>query len=119
MAARELQIYTYGSAKRKHPPANVEHDFNVCGVSNKNKVKGINLKKHTGFDGDLQERIINTDRFQAYITKITELVEKRNLKCISIHCLKGRHRSVCVANYLKDKIYPDANVYHMELGKSY
>ena len=42
-------------------------------------------------------------------------VEHSDLKCISINCTKGRHRSVAAAEILKKTYYPNATVKHLTI----
>lgn len=94
---REIVIYTWGSAKRNSKPADSEKNFNVCGVSS-HKPHGVNLKKCTGLDREVQIPISKSRQFPAYEEAILSyILANRNVKAISINCQKGRHRSVAVS----------------------
>ena len=116
---RKLVIYTWGASLRKACPHKTGHNFNVCGVSYRKKATGVDLRKMTGMDEELKAKIATAPRFEAYITAIVKVVERDDLSVISINCRKGRHRSVAVANVLKDRYYPNAQVVHLELGRIY
>ncbi len=115
---RELYIVTWGKKFRKASPYEVEHNFDVCNLSYKNK-KDINLKKTTGMDDDFKDMIVSTDRAKNFIHSIVRVIETKNLSRIGISCRQGKHRSVSIANYLKDCYYPNATVFHYEQKKSY
>ena len=42
-------------------------------------------------------------------------IEQEDLKCISVFCAKGRHRSVSLATLLKLIYYPRATVTHLTI----
>lgn len=116
---REIIIQTWGNRLRKSHPQESQRNFNVCGVSYKKRTSEIDLRSMTGMDKVLKDKISTAPRFDMYIASIVRIVENENMNSISVNCSKGRHRSVSVANYLKDKFWPKAKVYHIELGKFY
>ena len=115
----EIVILTWGNRLRKSAPKESQHNFNVCGVSYKKRASGTDLRNMTGMDDELKNKIASAPRFDMYTKSIVKVVTKDNLSCISINCHKGCHRSVSVANYLKDTYWPKAKVYHIELNKNY
>lgn len=116
---REITIVTWGNRLRKHAPNESQHNFNVCGVSYKKRANGTDLRTMTGMNEELKNKIATAPRFDKYTKSIVKVVERDNLSIISINCHKGRHRSVSVANFLKDKYWNNAKVFHIELGKNY
>ena len=59
------------------------------------------------------------DRYNQFMAKIVEKVEKDDLQIISINCQFGKHRSVALGNLLKDRYYFNAKVIHLEINKIY
>lgn len=111
---RELMIYTWGTMKRQKCPYPSQYNFNLCGVQYIPQDTNVLLTK-TGMDKDIQNEIFSKMRFRRYLDQIVRIIEEKNLKCISINCYAGLHRSVSMANMLKN-FYPKATVSHIELG---
>ena len=116
---RQLVIYTWGASLRKLCPKQTQHNFNVCGISYRKNCTGVDLRKMTGMDDELKMKVESSPRFEMYISSNINVVERDDLTIISVNCRKGRHRSVSVANILKDKYYPNSKVIHLELNKTY
>lgn len=106
---RELIIYTRSNNRLNKN----EHVFNAENINLKDNI--FDLKLYTGFDNEIKEIILNSNRFIGFINKI----EKEDLHNIDITCKLGRHRSVAIANIIKDKYYRNAQVIHLELNKIY
>lgn len=112
---RKLNIYSYGKKHRIKPPSDCQCTFNAC-ILNSNRA-GLDLKKFTGLDIEIQKRIESCSYFDKFMEMIITKIEKDNLNTIAIYCSAGRHRSVSCCEILKNKIYPKSTIYHMELNK--
>jgi len=112
---RKLMIYSYGKKHRKKPPTDCQCTFNAC-ILNSNRA-GLDLKKMTGLDRDIQKRIETCSYFDTFMEMLITKIEKDNLHTIAIYCSAGRHRSVSCCEILKNRIYPKSSIYHMELNK--
>ena len=97
-------IYTWGNKRRKQPPSQCEHNFNVCNVTAGYKPYGVNLKKVDGRDERLQEKIQRGKNYELYMEKLIEKVVKFGMTNIGINCHKGRHRSVGFAELAKKEL---------------
>lgn len=83
------------------------------------------LKNKTGLDTDVFNYVINNDTAYNYLEKIINLIDyyvgyrkhKHNSMTITIACTGGQHRSVAVAEYLKNNLGYDINVVHTDLEK--
>lgn len=109
---RELIIYTRSNNRLNKN----EHVFNAENINLKDI---FDLKLYTGFDNEIKEIILNSNRFIGFINKMINKIEKEDLHNIDITCKLGRHRSVAIANIIKDKYYRNAQVIHLELNKIY
>ena len=116
---RQITIYTWGKNFRDNFPYKLDCNFNVCEISYRNHTRDFDLRKSSGMDPDLKDRIMSTDKARDFAVSIVNKVERDNLHVIGINCSKGKHRSVSIANYLKDVYYPSATVYHYEQKKYY
>lgn len=110
---RELIIYTRSNNRLNKN----EHVFNAENINLKDNI--FDLKLYTGFDNEIKEIILNSNRFIGFINKMINKIEKEDLHNIDITCKLGRHRSVAIANIIKDKYYRNAQVIHLELNKIY
>lgn len=116
---RELIVYTWGNRRRSAAPRAAQRNFDASGLSHHSSGKRLNLKEKTGMDSDLKEDIMESDKFQAFARCIALKVETKDISVISVCCHQGRHRSVSIANHLKDVFFPNAVVVHLEIGKHY
>jgi RNase adaptor protein for sRNA GlmZ degradation len=112
---RKLYIYSYGKRHRKKPPTDCQCTFNAC-ILNSNRA-GLDLKKMTGLDRDIQKRVETCSYFDTFMEMLITKIEKDNLHTIAIYCSAGKHRSVSCCEILKNRIYPKSTIYHMELNK--
>ena len=112
-SSRELLILTWGRKVRKSTPHNSQKNFNAAILNGRRK--GLNLKKLDGRSVDVQNVVERCSLFPDFVMGVIKNVEKDDLKCISINCSKGRHRSVAGALLLKKHYYPNAQVIHLEI----
>jgi len=110
---RELLIYTWGKALRKSAPGDSEHNFNA-GILN-GRGGGADLKTMNGLWEEVQNNVASCGLFPRWISMVCAKVEHSDLKCISINCTKGRHRSVAAAEILKKLYYSRATVRHLTI----
>ncbi len=113
---RCIKIYTWGYRHRKQPPSSdVERDWDASNLTF-NDNHSWDLSTLTVMDKEFRTAMLQTPRFAAFAKSIVIAVEKGNLTSISIQCAQGRHRSVAIANHLKDTFWHEAVVQHVELG---
>lgn len=110
---RPLLVYTWGKALRKAAPGDSEHNFNA-GILN-GRGGGADLKSMNGLWDEVQSNVASCGLFPRWISMVCAKVEHSDLKCISINCTKGRHRSVAAAEILKKTYYPNATVKHLTI----
>lgn len=114
---RNLTIYTWGNSNRKHKPEESELNFNVIPIVSLKRESGLNLKKLNGTNREIQSCLFQNKKFNSFIDHIVTTIESNpSLSCISINCKNGIHRSVAVAEILRNEYYSNANVIHLELG---
>jgi RNase adaptor protein for sRNA GlmZ degradation len=120
-AERDLVIYTWGAKKRRSCPHETGASFSVEHLAYREgaSAHGIDLSETTGMDPELKKIVSEAARFRGSMAAIIDRVERENLTSIAINCRHGWHRSVAMANVLKDLHYPKAKVTHLELGKTY
>lgn len=112
---RELLIYTWGKSCRKYKPQDSQINFNA-GILKIDR-KELILKNKNGLSKDVQQIVKNSTSFMCFIAQIVNKIKSDNtLHCISINCKEGRHRSVSVAEMLKQIYFPNAQIIHLELG---
>lgn len=112
---REVTITTYGSRRRSGPDTQTnQRNFDVSNVPL--KVDPRCLTTLTGKDPEIRDLVARTPRFRRFVCGVVRAIERDNLTEVSINCHQGRHRSVAVAEILRDTYYPRAKVRHMELG---
>lgn len=114
----QLHIITWGEKHRDAPVA-VDAVYNVRSISYRRHVKDMDLSKTTGMDDELKNLITSLVSAKNHINNIIKDVKEKGHTKIAVICAHGWHRSVSVANYLKDNHFPDAVVYHYELEKYY
>lgn len=110
---RRLTIYTWGKKYRKYKPDQSRHNFNA-GIINGHR-KGMNLKKITGLNPDVQKAVKSGKGYIKFMEEMITKIETENLHVISINCTAGRHRSVSCAEILKREFYPNTVIHHLEL----
>eukprot|EP00438_Fugacium_kawagutii_P016519 Skav222457 [mRNA] locus=scaffold3319:151576:152598:+ [translate_table: standard] len=110
---RLLLVYTWGKALRKAAPGDSEHNFNA-GILN-GRGGGADLKSMNGLWDEVQSNVASCGLFPRWISMVCAKVEHSDLRCISINCTKGRHRSVAAAEILKKTYYPNATVKHLTI----
>ncbi len=109
-AERELTIYTWGANQRKEIKETVDHHFDVRNISLDDPPR-----TETGRDATVQTRILSITKFYNYIQNIVKKIEDKHYNSIAICCHRGKHRSVAIAEILKNKYYPLATVVHYEI----
>ena len=88
------------------------------------------LKEKTGNDPEVQDYVMENDKSQIFLEKLTDMVdflipnyilEGKNQLVIAIGCTGGRHRSVTLANALYQKLDKQENygvrIEHRDIGK--
>lgn len=88
------------------------------------------LKEKTGNDAEVQDYVMNNDKSQIFLKKLTDMVEflipnyileGKNQLVISIGCTGGKHRSVTLANALYNKLKVQKSygvrIEHRDIGK--
>ena len=88
------------------------------------------LKEKTGNDPEVQDYVMDNDKSQIFLDKLTDMVdflipnyilEGKNQLVIAIGCTGGKHRSVTLANALYQKLDKQENygvrIEHRDIGK--
>ena len=88
------------------------------------------LKEKTGNDPEVQDYVMENDKSQIFLDKLTDMVdflipnyilEGKNQLVIAIGCTGGKHRSVTLANALYQKLDKQENygvrIEHRDIGK--
>ena len=88
------------------------------------------LKEKTGNDPEVQDYVMENERAQVFLDKLTDMVdflipnyilEGKNQLVIAIGCTGGKHRSVTLANALYQKLDKQENygvrIEHRDIGK--
>ena len=88
------------------------------------------LKEKTGNDPEVQDYVMENDKSQIFLEKLTDMVnflipnyilEGKNQLVIAIGCTGGKHRSVTLANALYQKLDKQENygvrIEHRDIGK--
>ena len=88
------------------------------------------LKEKTGNDQEVQDYVMENDKSQIFLEKLTDMVnflipnyilEGKNQLVIAIGCTGGKHRSVTLANALYQKLDKQENygvrIEHRDIGK--
>ncbi len=99
-----IYIWTWGNKRRKHPPSESQHNFNVCNVTAGYKPHGVNLKKVDGRDERLQAKIERGKNYHLYMKMLLNKVRDESITKMAINCHKGRHRSVAFAELAKKEL---------------
>lgn len=114
---RNLIIYTWGNSIRKHKPIESQLNFNVIPIVSLNRQSGLNLKKLNGTNYEIQTCLFQNKKFNSFIDHIVTTIESDpSISSISINCKNGIHRSVAVAEILKNEYFSNATIIHLELG---
>ena len=115
MDDKDLVIITWGKICGKHAPKESQRNWIVNNISIKDY--GMNLKKINGKNKELQSKIICDPKFMEIVELMVREINGNNYETISISCDKGKHRSVAIAEILKELYYPGAEIIHMGLQK--
>ena len=102
--------------------------FDVCFLPNPYYID--ELKEKTGNDPEVQDYVMENDKSQIFLDKLTDMVdflipnyilEGKNQLVIAIGCTGGKHRSVTLANALYQKLDKQENygvrIEHRDIGK--
>lgn len=109
-----ILIYSWGNGCRVRKPEGSHANFSACGITCLKK--GLNLKSLTGKHKSIQECVRESSQFRPLIQSIIDTVrEDSSITTISINCTRGKHRSVAIAEILKNDIFPCATVQHLEI----
>lgn len=89
-----------------------------------------NLKAKTGNDKEVQDYVLNNERANAFLEKLTDMIdfllpnyiwEGKNHLVIAVGCTGGKHRSVTLANCLFDFVKKQeqygVRIEHRDIGK--
>ena len=97
-----------------------ERDFNAAILSAVGH--DVALSRHDGTERAVQRNVAESPAFQSLLGSIVLAVEEppveegaKGLECFSISCHRGRHRSVALAELLRDHFYPAATLTHLTL----
>uniref|UniRef100_A0A7S0BA27 Uncharacterized protein n=1 Tax=Pyrodinium bahamense TaxID=73915 RepID=A0A7S0BA27_9DINO len=114
--ARRLTISTWGKARIVQPPDAQAHfacdskKFHYLTRNNKH------IKKLNGLDEVVQSRILRNGFFEDWIRETVQRIEREDLASLTLHCHKGTHLSVAVAEIMRKVYYPNAEVQHLTLA---
>lgn len=109
---RKLVIYTRGKALMKSKPRDSQCSFNAAVLDCRGG--GVDLRKMNGLHPEVQKRLLSCYSLPRWLKMFVEKVETNNYTCVDVFCTKGRHRSVAVAELLK-QYYPNAVVSHLTI----
>jgi hypothetical protein len=105
---REITIKTWGNALLKQPPCAV--NFSAACLSGKGH--GINLKKMTGLNAEVQTRVAKCKMWPDWAEMVVAKIEKNDLKEIAVNCKKGRQAE----ELLRKCFYPRARMVHVTIS---
>jgi len=111
---RLITIYTWGIGIRKVCPIKAEINFDLSNIHTEHNKKS--MRNHTGLEQIVQNEFMQSEEFMNYLNKIIQIIEKNNHNIISISCSQGKHRSVSMAEIIKQYYYPNAQLIHLELN---
>lgn len=115
-SSQVTKIYSWGNGCRVRKPDDSQVNFSACALTCHNK--GLNLKNLTGKNKIVQDCIVNSPKYTSLIESIVDkLSSDASIHTISINCTRGKHRSVAVAEMLKEELFPNATVIHLELHR--
>lgn len=102
---RKLAIYT-ASIHLKSVP--VDHTFDLSSLQ-----LNINFSlDETALNPDIFQQILSISKFQNLLSSYLAKIEAKNFESILITCVHGLHRSVAMAEAIKQK-YPLSTCTHM------
>lgn len=120
MAEKPLTIYTWGRSLRNNQPSQSQKNFNASQLNGRGG--GIDTKTFNGTDRRIQMRITRCTRnggWPFWFAGVVSSVEANGYTSISVNCSKGRHRSAGGAILLKELVYHNATIIHLEKKKGW
>jgi RNase adaptor protein for sRNA GlmZ degradation len=107
-----MKIYTFGKRKQKNPPDS-EHLYDI---SHYNSILPSYLRNKNGTNYEVIDFYISQNKFLKLSENIYKNICNAKYNIISICCNLGKHRSVCMALYLKHKYFPDAEIINLSIN---
>ncbi len=116
---RSLKIFTYGKRYIFHPPKGTEKIFDaevIRGSADKKSLTWKILIKLRGTSPQIQYEQREARLFELFVEEIIEMIEKEDLHVIAIICKAGHHRSVAIAEMLKN-LYINGITKHLTISE--
>ena len=116
---RELTIMTWGDdllSKAAVKARGAEKHFNAKPLEGRGG--GADLKQNALEDSRIVRNVVSSMTFgigARWLAGTVRQIEEGNLRCVSVFCSKGRHRSVSSAEILRARFYPKARVVHLTI----
>lgn len=112
--ARVLEIMTWGNSKMKPPKAQLHvtcnyKKFHYLTRNNKH-IKWLN-----GLDAEVKDRVRRSAFLESWLRDTLPQIEGQNVQTVALHCHKGTHLSVAIAELMQELYYPNATVQHLSL----
>lgn len=108
---RALCISTYGTRFVFEPPSGTQRVYDASGLRGERNKFTARLR---GTDARLLQTVRAIPQFDAFIRAIVSDVERNGLSRVAVICRAGRHRSVAIAEWLR-QLYPSATVTHLTI----
>ena len=106
---RPLTVYTWGMHRHTTPPE-VDHVYNVTDIR---LDENLSFSK-SGCDEDYRTYIVSLPPFKRALGDIVRGIETNNWRSIGVCCHHGQHRSVALAETLKEH-YSQVDIHHLSL----
>lgn len=116
---RSLKIFTYGKRYIFQPPKGNEKIFDaevIRGSADKKSLAWKTLIKLRGTSPQIQYEQREARLFESFVEEIIETIEKEDLQVIAIICKAGHHRSVAIAEMLKN-LYINGSTKHLTISE--
>eukprot|EP01040_Poterioochromonas_malhamensis_P004755 gene4755-5102_t len=116
---RSLKIFTYGKRYIFQPPKGNEKIFDaevIRGSADKKSLAWKTLIKLRGTSPQIQYEQREARLFESFVEEIIETIEKEDLHVIAIICKAGHHRSVAIAEMLKN-LYINGITKHLTISE--
>eukprot|EP00927_Polykrikos_kofoidii_P060930 TRINITY_DN55827_c0_g1_i1.p1 TRINITY_DN55827_c0_g1~~TRINITY_DN55827_c0_g1_i1.p1 ORF type:complete len:587 (-),score=77.91 TRINITY_DN55827_c0_g1_i1:170-1930(-) len=112
---RQITITTWGNSRMSKPPEAQAHitcnykKFHYLTRNNKH------IKKLNGLHDEVQGRVCRNGFLESWLREVVSRIEREDLSSLCLHCHKGTHLSVAIAEILHKAYYPFATVTHTTL----
>jgi RNase adaptor protein for sRNA GlmZ degradation len=113
MTEKQLTIITFGKSFRGVPKES-ENNYDVSGLSENLGNSEMASHKADTRNRKYNKKVSQNEDFKVLYDKIITDIDNNNYKCISICCMKGKHRSVAMARVIAKK-YPDSNIINLDI----